>query len=160
MTDQEPEKQKARQVALRRLDRRECSAADISQTLRRKGFSQDIITEVVQDLVERKWIDDEKFASILVRDQALRGKGSKWIQMKLRTQGIQAESETISELIQSTTNASELQVAQSLIRRRYPQAKEDPSIAKKAIQALLRRGFTYEIARKAISTSMNDDSEG
>lgn len=153
MKTPESMKQEAWKAALRRLDRRECSTGDISQTLKRKGFPQDVISEVIQDLVERKWIDDEKFARILVRDQALRGKGPKWIQMKLRAQGIQVESEGIREIIQSTTQKTELEVAQSIVGRRYPNAIHDPMVSKKAIQALLRRGFSYDIARQAIKNS-------
>ncbi len=143
-------KTEARQAALRRLDRRECSTGDISQSLKRKGFSSDVISEVVQELVERKYIDDEKYARILVREQTLRGKGPNWIRMKLKTKGITTERRAVETLIETAANTSELEVAQGLVARRYPEAKSDPATGRKAIQTLLRRGFSYDIARRAI----------
>ena len=93
-------RQVARQVALRRLDRRECSTGDIAQALRRKGFSAEVIAETVQELVEQKLIDDQKYSRILVREQILRGKGPNWIRMKLRAKGIAAERREVEALIE------------------------------------------------------------
>ncbi|MEO5970742.1 MAG: regulatory protein RecX [Bdellovibrionia bacterium] len=142
----------ARQIALRRLDRRECSTGDISQCLKRKKFSSDIITQVVSELVEKKYINNEKYARIVVREQALRGKGPNWIRMKLKEKGISTERESIEVLMKDVAGTSELNVAKAVVSRRYPQAKANPVIAKKAIQALLRRGFSYGIAREALAT--------
>ncbi len=152
-------KSQVRQAALRRLDRRESSAGGMRQALHRKGFPKDLVAEVVQELVEKKWIDDEKYTRLLVRDQALRGKGSHWIQMKLRTQGITTHRETVGSLIESAAQTTEIDLAQAVVSRRYPTANEDPTVARKAIQALLRRGFSYEIAKKALATLAKLDPE-
>ncbi len=144
-------KTEARQVALRRLDRRECSTGDIAQTLRRKGFSAEIITETLQELVDQKLIDDQKYSRILVREQILRGKGPNWIRMKLRAKGIAAERREVEALIENAADTSELAVATAVVARKYPLAKSDPLIARKAIQTLLRRGFSYDVARQAIA---------
>jgi regulatory protein len=151
-------KTKARQAALRRLDRRECSTGDISQALKRNGFTTEIIAETVQELVDQKLIDDQKYSRILVREQTLRGKGPNWIRMKLKTKGISAERKEVEALIEHAANTSELAVAQSVISKRYPLASSDPAIARKAIQTLLRRGFSYDVARQAIFNPPADSS--
>lgn len=142
----------ARQTALRRLDRRECSTGDISECLRRKKFPADIITQVVQELVDRKYINNEKYSRIVAREQTLRGKGPNWIRMKLKQKGIVAERGAIETLIQEVTETSELDTARAVLCRRYPQARANPVIGKKAIQALLRRGFSYGVAREALAS--------
>jgi regulatory protein len=142
----------ARRTALQRLDRRECSTGDIIQFLRRKGFESEIITQVVRELVERKYIDNEKYANLLIREQALRGKGPTWMQMKLREKGIRLEREVIESSVTSVANTTELEIAQEVVARRYPGIRENPTLAKKALLALLRRGFSYDVARKALAT--------
>lgn len=142
----------ARQVALRRLNRRECSTGDLAQHLKHKGFPPEIITQVIQDLVEKKYINDENYARIVIRESCMRGKGPHWIRMKLKEKGISTERATIETLITEVADTSELSLARGVISRRYPKAKEDPVIAKKAIQALLRRGFSYDVACEALRT--------
>ncbi len=143
-------KSEARQVALRRLDRRECSTGDIAQTLKRKGFSAQVIAETVQELVDQKLIDDQKYSRILVREQTLRGKGPNWIRMKLKAKGIATDRKEVEALIENAAETSELVVAAGVVARKYPLACADPAVARKAIQALLRRGFSYDVARQAI----------
>ncbi len=149
-------KPKARQAALRRLDRRECSSVGMARALKRKGFSADIISWTIQELLEEKLIDDQKYSEILVREQILKGKGPRWIQMKLKVEGILADQKYVEELIASTTHTSELEVAKAVVMKRYPNAQVDPVTAAKAIQALLRRGFSYDVARQVVLAPSSD----
>lgn len=142
----------ARQIALRRLDRRECSSGDIFQCLKRKGFPSGISNLVVQELVEKKFINDEKYTRIVIREQALRGKGPTWIRIKLKQKGISAERGAIESLLGDVADTSELNVARAVVSRRYSQVRENPEMTKKALQALLRRGFSYGVARTALAT--------
>jgi regulatory protein len=110
-----------------------------------------VIAETIQELVELKYIDDEKYSRIMVREQALRGKGPNWIRMKLKTKGITTERRQVEELLENAAQTSELEVAKSVVVRRYPNAHLDPVVGRKAIQTLLRRGFSYDVARQAIA---------
>jgi regulatory protein len=162
MTPEETQLVEARQTALRRLDRRECSTGDISQCLRLKKFPPEIITQVVLELVDKKYINDDKYSRILVREQALRGKGPNWIRMKLKQKGIVTERGAIETIMKDVVETSELDIARGVVARRYPQVKENPVVAKKAIQALLRRGFSYSVAKEALATfdfEINDSQE-
>ena len=147
---------KARQVALRKLDRRERSSGDIKVFLKKEGFSQETISLVIQELTAKNYINDERYAKIVVREQALSGKGPTWILMKLKQKGISVERKLIETLIQEVGETSELELARKLVLRKYSEAKENPATARKAIQALLRRGFSYSIARAAIYTSREE----
>jgi regulatory protein len=142
----------ARKIALRRLDRRECSTGDISQCLKRQGFSIEVISQVLEELVEKKYINNDKYAQILIREQALRGKGPTWIRMKLKGKGIHVERGIVEAIMGEVTQSSELSVAKAVVARRYSQVKENPLLAKKALQALLRRGFSFEVAKQALLT--------
>ena len=144
---------KARQAALRKLDRRERSSGDIKVFLKDQGFSQETISAAIQELIGKNYINDECYAKIVVREQALSGKGPTWIQMKLKQKGIAVERTRIESLIQELGETSELELAKKLVLRKYSEAKKNPAIARKAIQALLRRGFSYAIARAAIYAS-------
>jgi regulatory protein len=142
--------EKARQLALRRLGAREYSAGAMRTYLKRKGFDDEHVDEVITRLVELKLIDDSRFASMFVREQLRRGKGRRLIKEKLRQKGIQISDTDLRSLVEENSSSSELEMAREIVNRRYPKYGEDKREGLRALRALLSRGFDYETALKAI----------
>ena len=140
----------ARETALGRLGRRECSAKDIHQNLVRKGVSPEIATDVVAELIERELISDERFARMMTRHLCSRGKGPAMVRQKLREKGIVIALDKIQELMHELTNTTELDAAREIVGRRYPDFGVDRKEAQRAFQALVRRGFSFQVAREAL----------
>jgi regulatory protein len=142
---------KARRHALNRMNRRECSSQDIYQFLIRKGIPSEIATQVVQDFKKNQFINDERFAKMLTRQQVARSKGPNYIRQKLRDKGIQLKPDQMNDLIEEVSETTELELARQLVLRKYPRAHLDRLEANRAFQALIRRGFSYSIAREALN---------
>jgi regulatory protein len=141
----------AREHALRRLNRRESSSREIGLYLKRKGVDPEIAAEVISELQKNGTLSDERYARLLVRHQAQRSKGARFISSQLKTKGINLDLDKIKTLAEETTDKTELETAVELIRRKYPNTKTDQKEAAKAYQTLIRRGFSHSIAREALS---------
>ena len=149
----------ARECALRRLDRRECSTQDVIRHLVQKEVPSDIALEVVSHLQTLNLISDERFARLLAREQALRGKGPHVVRQKLREKGIQLDLEKIKTLIEEVSLTDELTAARALLARKYPDAWQDKKQELKALQALVRRGYSFSVAREALASQEHFESD-
>ena len=153
----EANKATAKTHAFNRLSRRECSSKDIYTHLVRKGASPETANAVVSELVEKELISDERFAKMLIRHLSSGGKGPSVIRQKLKEKGISMDLPKVRELTQDLTATSELDAAKKIAERRYPKAIADPGQSavdpkekNRAIQGLLRRGYSYSVAKDAL----------
>ena len=78
------------------------------------------------------------------------GKGPRYIQMKLKEKGVSASLGQVTEVLDEVSGASQLETAREIVERRYSGFESDVSTRARAYQALLRRGFSHEIARHAL----------
>ena len=141
----------ARELALARIGRKESSRADLESWLVKKGVTESEAKETAAQLVSEGWLDDHRYARIMVRHQAARGKGPRYISSKLREKGVKLDPERVREIAEELGLSPELETARAIVERRYPAARTgDRKEAGRAFQALLRRGFSSETARKAI----------
>lgn len=137
-------------LALRRLSVREYSTHELALYLEKKDFSSADVAEVLAELVRRKFIDDARYARIVARYQASRGKGPAYIRQKLRVKGVDLDLTEIREITVETTGQNDFERARKIILRKYPNYERDKAVAAKALQALVRRGFSFEVANQAI----------
>ncbi|MCM2324132.1 MAG: recombination regulator RecX [Oligoflexia bacterium] len=144
------EKPDTRALALRRLAAREYAAAELRGYLERKGVEEAEAQEVVNALVREGWVDDRRFARAFARDQVIRGKGPMHILAGLRRKGVRIELSEVRGIFAEVSDRNELETARALVERRYPRASRDPKVSRRAFQALLRRGFSAETARKCL----------
>lgn len=140
----------ALRMALRRLGTKEYSSAEMLSYLKRREVPEELAGEIVRVLVKDRMIDDLRYAKILVRSQAMRGKGPLYISNKLKQKGVKLDVSSIREWVAEALGTTEVEAARDIIERRYPDAANDPKAAARAFQALLRRGFTSDVARQAL----------
>lgn len=153
----------ARNLALRRLAAREYSSAEMVAYLKRKGVDEKLAAEIVAKLVADRFISDERYAKVMTRYQVGRGKGPNYIRMKLKQKGVSADLGDIREMMGEVSGESDLALARRVVEARYPKAHASREEGARAYQALLRRGFSFEVARAAVFTrgagSSSDEDE-
>jgi len=129
--------------ALRLLQRRLRSRAELSAGLHRRGLSVPQITAVLSDLERSGWIDDQRFARLWVQDRmALRPRGARALRAELRLRGVSAEiiNETINGLVPTEREEG---AALEMTRRRIERLRRlPPEVARRRLIGWLqRRGF-------------------
>lgn len=115
----------------------------------KKGTSPEVTTRVFDRLVEKGYIDDEKFTRYWVENRSLtKGASRRKLQAELRAKGVES---TIIERFLSESDRrddNELQKVIAKKRARYPDKQ-------KLMQYLARQGFSYDDISAALSENDN-----
>lgn len=147
-------------LAFHRLSVREYGSGEMRAYLKRKGASDVDADAVVRELIERKAIDDERYARVIARHQAHRDKGPAYVMMRLRQKGVYFSKSKVAEIFADVlpdATGSELELARKVLERRYPECiqvpgkpRPDRRVRAKAFGALARRGFSRDVIAKAL----------
>ena len=151
---------RGKEYLLRFLSRRIYSRYEILKKLKNKGYTENIVSNLVLWLENKNYINDELFAEMWAQFR-LQNKpiGSYKLNQELRLKGI--KQDIIKKIIDKTYNEiDELTVARNLIKDKIVSAKIkniriDP---KKIYNFLLRRGFSIEISRNIYHELYNKDT--
>jgi len=141
-----PEPGDLRERALRLLARREHSRAELVRKLGQAGFAQHDIAPLLDELEEKNWLSDQRFAESYVADHRARA-GSIKLGYDLRQRGV---SEAIIEGVLSEHRDSELQRAQEVWQKKFGSASSDATEKARQIRFMQSRGFTSEVIRRTI----------
>lgn len=144
MSDEQPT---PRQLALRRISARECSASDVRAYLRRKGVEREEAAEAVAELVAEGYIDDERFSRAMLRSHAARDKGPAYIAAKLAGKGVRRSAGEVKRIFEETSGKSEETMVREILEKRYAKKLASAPERQRAFQALLRRGFSAGVIR-------------
>jgi len=151
---------RGKEYLLRLLSRRIYSRYEILKKLKNKGYTENIVSNLVLWLENKNYINDELFAEMWAQFR-LQNKpiGSYKLNQELRLKGI--KQDIIKKIIDKTYNEiDELTVARNLIKDKIVSAKiKNISIdPKKIYNFLLRRGFSIEISRNIYHELYNKDT--
>lgn len=140
---------RGKEYLLRLLSRRIYSRYEISRKLNNKGYSENIISNLIFWLEDNNYINDELFASMWAQFR-LQNKpiGRYKLNQELRIKGI--KQEIIQKVIDKTYNEiDELTLARNLIKEKIvsSEIKNIRINPKKIYNFLLRRGFSGEVSR-------------
>jgi regulatory protein len=109
------------------------------------GVSQTITTRVHDRLVEKGYIDDEKFTKFWVENRNLKkGVSQRKLQAELRTKGV--ESEIIERYLADSSRNDEDELQKIIAKKRGRYDDEQ-----KFMQYLARQGFSYDDIKQALS---------
>lgn len=111
----------------------------------RPGVSQQLTTRVYDRLIEKKYIDDEKFTRFWVENRNMKkGVSKRKLQAELQSKGV--DRQIIDSQLDQTerTDGDELQKIIDKKRRRYPDDQ-------KFMQYLARQGFSYDDIKAALA---------
>lgn len=151
---------RGKEYLLRLLSRRIYSRYEILKKLKNKGYTENIVSNLVLWLENKNYINDELFTEMWAQFR-LQNKpiGSYKLNQELRLKGI--KQDIIKKIIDKTYNEiDELTVARNIIRDKIVSAKIkniriDP---KKIYNFLLRRGFSGEVSRNIYNELKNKDT--
>ncbi|MBI3889879.1 RecX family transcriptional regulator [Candidatus Saccharibacteria bacterium] len=118
----------------------------------RPGVSQELTERVFERLVDKGYIDDEKFARYWVENRSLtKGASKRKLQAELQSKGI--ERSIIERLFieSERTDQNELRKVIDKKRKRYPDNQ-------KFMQYLARQGFSYDDIKSALEAEVEDYS--
>ena len=142
------EKDKIRNRAFKILNFRERSVQELTKKLIDIGFDESLVDKVIQDFIEDKTLDDERFARAFVHDYTkLKLKGNRFIIQELTKKGIDRES--INLLIEKRDEKVLIKqvIQKKLSRYNMSNAKD----RQRVIRQLLNRGFSPDAVYDVIN---------
>ncbi len=136
--------------AVKYLSVRARSCKEVETKLRLYGYPDDTVKMVLFKLEQTELLDDSAFAVQWTQARCEKGLGKKNIARTLRQKGI--SSETVQSSLQDVDDTQQLIKAKELIQKWLPRYRDEDSrdAVRKLMQALVRRGYDWEIARKAV----------
>ncbi len=138
----------AHEVALRYLDYRPRSVDEIRRHLKGKGVEPDAIDEVVERLSQVGLLDDRAFARYWLENRRdFRPRGQRALRMELRQKGV--PDDIIDEVLAEGHREEEAADQAALAQARKIRASDPLEFRRKLEAHLIRRGFSYDIAREA-----------
>ncbi|MFN8504097.1 regulatory protein RecX [Kouleothrix sp.] len=144
---------KAFQAALRFLEARPRSVAEIRTRLGRKDFAPEAIDSALDRLAQLGLVDDAAFARFWVENRlACRPRGANALRDELRRKGI--DSETAGAVLTDQALAGDeaeraLVVARGALRK-YADSADRQAFTRRMGGYLQRRGFTFDVIRPII----------
>lgn len=145
--DGEENLEDAHEKALRFLEPRPRSTAEVRQHLLKKDVPADVVTRVIEKLTGAGLLDDAAFAKYWVENrEEFRPRAGRALRFELKRKGL-ADS-AISDAI-GKVDESESAYRAGLARARRLSTLEYREFRDKLVAFLARRGFSYEVAKRA-----------
>jgi regulatory protein len=142
-----PAELKAR--ALRYLVRREHSRAELARKLAPHAASPADLDAILDQLLSRKQLSDERFAEERARSLS-RKYGPAKIRQDLQARGVS------DEIVDRMSSGDELERAKAILARKYRSACDSREEKAKRARFLQGRGFSYDAIKRALAV---DDGE-
>ncbi len=149
----EDEIRKAFNRALHYLGFRMRSEHEVKQKLLQTGFGEAVVLEAIVKLRDLGFLNDETFSKALLETQKQSsGRGPQAIQQELQRKGIAKELQ--EEVVDSYSDEEQVEVARKVAEKEAKKNKsQSPRHTERRIQnALLRKGYSYDIIKRALST--------
>ncbi len=145
---------KAYNRSLHYISIRPRSVGEVQLYLNRKGYDVAITSKVIKKLEDANLLNDKEFARIWVENRLLLKPSSR---RRLEQELLQKKisKDEIKNTLTTYHQAEELDQAQKLVIKKI----KNPSYAdkQKLLQYIIRQGFSYAIAKKALELATSED---
>ena len=137
----------AKERALALLDKRDYSRAELLKKLLEKGVDEAEATQAVDRLAELGFVDDARYAPIVVRHYAAKGYGARRVRQELARRGIPKElwDEAMEQM------PAQDDTIDRLLRSRLRGVEVDRAALKRASDFLLRKGYGWDEIQSALA---------
>ena len=137
----------AKERALALLDKRDYSRAELLKKLLEKGEDEAEATAAVDRLAELGFVDDARYAPIVVRHYAAKGYGARRVRQELARRGIPRElwDEAMAQM------PAQDDTIDRLLRSRLRGVEADRAALKRASDFLLRKGYGWDEIQSALA---------
>ena len=143
-----------RDRALGLLSRREHSARELKRKLQQKGVTAEEAVDVVDEMGERNYQSDARFAESLVRRRALDGYGPVRIRAELASHGVVREAATSAI---AAADVDWMQIAKRVFSAKYRDTEAaDHKERQKRAAWLATRGFDGATVRAVTRAEVDD----
>lgn len=147
----------AREVALRKLDARACSRAELTGAIEGRGFSAELALAVVDRLEAVGLVDDQAYADALVRSRFLgNGASGRALREVLARKGL--DEPTIERAMSQIDRDDEAERAAQLVARKRRSLEGVPrDTARRRLCAMLsRKGYSPAVASAAVRRALDE----
>jgi regulatory protein len=141
--------------ALRYLAAREHSRAELERKLQRHEEEPGQLARVLDELEAKDFISEARVVESVVHRRASRMGGAR-IRQELQAKGIAPEAAAQAVL---ALQATELERARDVWRSRFGVPPADLAERARQMRFLLGRGFSHEVARKAMAQEAGDTDD-
>jgi regulatory protein len=152
------------EAALRYLDRQDASVQRVRQTLIRRlarygddetrPVARAHIESVLERLLDSRVLDDERYALNLAEGLRRRGASIPVLRQKLAQRGLSLDQidQAVDEIEEDDSLSDDKSAAEYARKRRLTSRYnlDDPRERQKALAALARQGFSFDVARRAL----------
>ena len=139
----------ARGLAFAHLNKRDRTVREVERHLEAKGIDEETAAAAVAELVEQRYLDDERYARLFAEDRRkLDGWGMERIERRLREVGVPAD--VVSRVLGSDEGHDELSAAVAVLEQRLGAPPADERERDRALGLLVRRGYELEVAYDAV----------
>lgn len=155
------ERQRVFSDALQYLSRKPRTGYEIAVRLGEKGWSEDIINDVLNSLTEQGLVDDALYAQEWAGQRVKsRGKGKLWVRQELRQKGV--SKPLIEEALIGVSEEDEYDSALQLGSKKWKSTSGEYIDKKRKVGAfLMRRGFSGALVSRVLrELSENDGTDG
>ncbi|HET9129043.1 MAG TPA: regulatory protein RecX [Propionibacteriaceae bacterium] len=147
----------ARTLALRYLDRRDLTVAELKTKLGDRGVDDEVAEAVVRRFVEVGLLDDRRYAErYAVSRQSLRSLSRTNVRRELHRKGVDAE--VVAEATASLDDESEYRAAHEFGERRLRGLSRHPRDVqyRRVGAALARKGFSPSLVHRVLGELLSD----
>ena len=121
------------------------------QTKLKEGYDASLVEPVLARLIERGYVDDERFARLWIENRSVRkGISQKKLRLELQTKGV--SQDIIDNCLSEGVRNEQEELAKVIAKK----AKKYPD-EQKLIQYLLRQGFNYSDVLEALSVASSSE---
>ncbi len=150
------EQNKVKNYALNQLSYRQRSEKELYSSLRRKGFEEKHIQNVIDFCRQNKYLDDRAFTQAFINDKMNLNKyGPERIRYELLMKGV--SNEIINRYL-TIDSDEQYEIAFELAEKKFKSYKNNDrnSVYRKMTGYLQRKGYSYDIINKVITNILRD----
>ena len=149
---------KARDYALNVLSSKSISSAELTKKILQKGYADIIASEVISELSELGYIDDEAYANLFLEYCTEKMWGKKKIRFEMKQKGL--SDEIIENTLLDFNDDDCLEaMAQTIISKYGHEDITDIKIKNKIIRYFVSKGFDFSKADAAIRLASKEFSD-
>ena len=147
----------AYEKAIELLSYREHSSSELRTKLLQKSFSRSVIDAVIENMISKGYVDDERFGDLYFRELMRQGKyGPLMIRKKMLEKGV--KKEIIDQKIMTVSQDEWEQCASKLLNKKMPNIKNKGESQREImLRYLMNKGFEYGCIESLIKTVMEKD---
>lgn len=137
-------------ASIKLLTKRDYSKYKLKEKLRQKEFSEQIIAETIELLLEKKYLQEEEYIRLRIRGLAHKNYSASSIKMKLEAEEIYLDTNQVKEIYKNEGFDAETQCRQLAMKKIRQKDPETPEDYQKIIRFLLSKGFEIEESKRAL----------